>query len=151
MLRIGRSTPIIEATPNKTRSSETSGLLVSEMNILILTLLIVSCSAFGVGTQNRNLDCCSLPRGLLESPLMDLKIYKGAMGQEGSRLRNLDLTKHYRNHIPGMLSTSDHPEGLHVDQSHSFNRLDLPEYKTYEALASKLTIAVEETVGFGQE
>ena len=33
----------------------------------------------------------------------------------------------------------------------SFNRLDLPEYKTYDALASKLMIAVEETVGFGQE
>ena len=33
----------------------------------------------------------------------------------------------------------------------SFNRLDLPEYKSYEALSTKLTIAVEETVGFGQE
>lgn len=33
----------------------------------------------------------------------------------------------------------------------SFNRLDLPPYKTYEALSGKLTIAVEETVGFGQE
>jgi E3 ubiquitin-protein ligase NEDD4 len=33
----------------------------------------------------------------------------------------------------------------------SFNRLDLPGYKTYEALNQKLTIAVEETVGFGQE
>jgi E3 ubiquitin-protein ligase NEDD4 len=33
----------------------------------------------------------------------------------------------------------------------SFNRLDLPPYKTFEALNGKLTIAVEETVGFGQE
>ncbi len=33
----------------------------------------------------------------------------------------------------------------------SFNRLDLPDYKSYDILASKLTIAVEETVGFGQE
>ena len=33
----------------------------------------------------------------------------------------------------------------------SFNRLDLPDYKNYEDLAGKLTIAVEETVGFGQE
>lgn len=33
----------------------------------------------------------------------------------------------------------------------SFNRLDLPPYKTYEALQQKLSIAVEETVGFGQE
>jgi hypothetical protein len=34
---------------------------------------------------------------------------------------------------------------------HSFNRIDMPPYKTYEALVAKLTMAVEETVGFGQE
>jgi E3 ubiquitin-protein ligase NEDD4 len=28
---------------------------------------------------------------------------------------------------------------------------DLPAYKTYEQLEQKLTIAVEETLGFGQE
>lgn len=40
----------------------------------------------------------------------------------------------------------------HADtKSRSFNRLDLPQYKTFEALNQKLTIAVEETVGFGQE
>jgi E3 ubiquitin-protein ligase NEDD4 len=33
----------------------------------------------------------------------------------------------------------------------SFNRLDLPPYKTYEQLQTKLSIAVEETLGFGQE
>jgi hypothetical protein len=33
----------------------------------------------------------------------------------------------------------------------SFNRLDLPPYKTLEMLQQKLTIAVEETMGFGQE
>ena len=38
-----------------------------------------------------------------------------------------------------------------TDMARSFNRLDLPDYKTYEDLAGKLTIAVEETVGFGQE
>ncbi|KKA29003.1 hypothetical protein TD95_004684 [Thielaviopsis punctulata] len=32
-----------------------------------------------------------------------------------------------------------------------FNRLDLPPYKTLETLQQKLTIAVEETMGFGQE
>ncbi|CRK24667.1 hypothetical protein BN1723_003193 [Verticillium longisporum] len=32
-----------------------------------------------------------------------------------------------------------------------FNRLDLPPYKNLEALQQKLTIAVEETMGFGQE
>jgi E3 ubiquitin-protein ligase NEDD4 len=33
----------------------------------------------------------------------------------------------------------------------SFNRLDLPPYKNLEQLQQKLTIAVEETMGFGQE
>ena len=33
----------------------------------------------------------------------------------------------------------------------SFNRLDLPPYKNLETLQQKLTIAVEETMGFGQE
>ncbi|KAI9851482.1 MAG: hypothetical protein M1838_003557 [Thelocarpon superellum] len=39
-----------------------------------------------------------------------------------------------------------------LPKSHTcFNRLDLPAYKTYDVLSQKLTIAVEETVGFGQE
>ncbi|ORY12237.1 hypothetical protein BCR34DRAFT_600795 [Clohesyomyces aquaticus] len=43
-------------------------------------------------------------------------------------------------------------EPIQLPKSHTcFNRLDLPPYKTYEALNQKLTIAVEETVGFGQE
>jgi hypothetical protein len=33
----------------------------------------------------------------------------------------------------------------------SFNRIDLPPYKDMETLQQKLTIAVEETMGFGQE
>ena len=33
----------------------------------------------------------------------------------------------------------------------SFNRLDLPPYKSYELLQTKLSTAVEETLGFGQE
>lgn len=33
----------------------------------------------------------------------------------------------------------------------SFNRLDLPPYKTHDTLEHKLSIAVEETLGFGQE
>ena len=33
----------------------------------------------------------------------------------------------------------------------SFNRLDMPHYKSFEALEKKLTLAVEETMGFGQE
>ncbi|KAF2142368.1 uncharacterized protein K452DRAFT_286791 [Aplosporella prunicola CBS 121167] len=43
-------------------------------------------------------------------------------------------------------------EPTQLPKSHTcFNRLDLPPYKTYDALNQKLTIAVEETVGFGQE
>ncbi|OJJ49588.1 hypothetical protein ASPZODRAFT_109119 [Penicilliopsis zonata CBS 506.65] len=39
-----------------------------------------------------------------------------------------------------------------LPKSHTcFNRLDLPPYKTHETLEHKLTIAVEETLGFGQE
>ncbi|OBZ85832.1 putative E3 ubiquitin-protein ligase hulA [Choanephora cucurbitarum] len=32
-----------------------------------------------------------------------------------------------------------------------FNRIDMPPYESYESLVSKLTFAVEETLGFGQE
>ncbi|EWC45753.1 putative E3 ubiquitin-protein ligase hulA [Drechslerella stenobrocha 248] len=43
-------------------------------------------------------------------------------------------------------------EQLHLPKSHTcFNRLDLPPYKSYDALAQKLALAVEETMGFGQE
>lgn len=39
-----------------------------------------------------------------------------------------------------------------LPRSHTcFNRLDLPPYKSYEQLAEKLTYAIEETEGFGQE
>ena len=33
----------------------------------------------------------------------------------------------------------------------SFNRIDMPPYKSYDALVAKLSLAVEETLGFGQE
>ena len=33
----------------------------------------------------------------------------------------------------------------------SFNRLDLPPYKSYEQLKEKILFAIEETEGFGQE
>lgn len=39
-----------------------------------------------------------------------------------------------------------------LPRSHTcFNRLDLPPYKSYEQLAEKMTYAIEETEGFGQE
>ena len=34
---------------------------------------------------------------------------------------------------------------------YSFNRLDLPPYKSYDQLKEKITLAIEETEGFGQE
>lgn len=40
---------------------------------------------------------------------------------------------------------------VYVANLTSFNRLDLPPYKSNEALQQKLSIAVEETLGFGQE
>ncbi|ANB12562.1 NEDD4 family E3 ubiquitin-protein ligase [Sugiyamaella lignohabitans] len=43
-------------------------------------------------------------------------------------------------------------EAGHLPKSHTcFNRVDLPPYKDYESLVQKLGLAVEETVGFGQE
>ncbi|OWB70163.1 hypothetical protein B5S33_g4444 [[Candida] boidinii] len=43
-------------------------------------------------------------------------------------------------------------ESDQLPKSHTcFNRVDLPPYKDYESLKKKLTIAVEETIGFGQE
>uniref|UniRef100_A0A3Q3W0B0 E3 ubiquitin-protein ligase n=1 Tax=Mola mola TaxID=94237 RepID=A0A3Q3W0B0_MOLML len=38
-----------------------------------------------------------------------------------------------------------------LPRSHTFNRLDLPPYKSYEQLKEKLMFAIEETEGFGQE
>lgn len=39
-----------------------------------------------------------------------------------------------------------------LPRSHTcFNRLDLPPYKSYDQLVEKLTYAIEETDGFGQE
>ncbi|KAH3666134.1 hypothetical protein OGAPHI_004323 [Ogataea philodendri] len=43
-------------------------------------------------------------------------------------------------------------EADQLPKSHTcFNRVDLPPYKDYQSLKKKLTIAVEETIGFGQE
>jgi E3 ubiquitin-protein ligase NEDD4 len=43
-------------------------------------------------------------------------------------------------------------EEMHLPKSHTcFNRVDLPPYKSLDALVQKLSLAVEETVGFGQE
>lgn len=39
-----------------------------------------------------------------------------------------------------------------LPKSHTcFNRVDLPQYVDYDSMKQKLTLAVEETIGFGQE
>ncbi|KAF8568041.1 hypothetical protein P879_06632 [Paragonimus westermani] len=39
-----------------------------------------------------------------------------------------------------------------LPRSHTcFNRLDLPPYRSYDQLKEKLTLAIEESEGFGQE
>jgi len=40
---------------------------------------------------------------------------------------------------------------LSLSHPHSFNRLDLPPYRSLEQLREKLLFAIEETEGFGQE
>lgn len=45
----------------------------------------------------------------------------------------------------------DLPRFQPTNTGYSFNRLDLPPYKSYDALQGKLSTAVEETLGFGQE
>jgi hypothetical protein len=71
---------------------------------IILYMLIFFHSVSGLGMRNKNHDCCNLPRVLLESLSMDSKIYKEAMDQGDSLLRNPDLIKPYRNHILGKLA-----------------------------------------------
>lgn len=44
-----------------------------------------------------------------------------------------------------------HTDGRVLTRAVSFNRLDLPAYDNFQDLQQKLMIAVEETVGFGQE
>lgn len=111
----------------------------------------MTCSVFEAGMQSRSHGYCNLLLALLESLSMDSRICKEATDLGDLQLRNLGPTKHCPSHILGNLCI------LFTDDVHmliticSFNRLDLPEYKTYEALSTKLTIAVEETVGFGQE
>lgn len=50
---------------------------------------------------------------------------------------------HWESWLPGLLFS--------LCLSRSFNRLDLPPYKSYEQLKEKLLYAIEETEGFGQE
>lgn len=51
----------------------------------------------------------------------------------------------------GMSVAEVHTDGRVLTRAVSFNRLDLPAYDNFQDLQQKLMIAVEETVGFGQE
>ena len=78
------------------------------------------------------------------------RIFRAAMVPDGLQSRRLVRRKLYQSRTLGKLLRLWVYIMIRLTTS-SFNRLDLPEYKSYEALASKLLIAVEETVGFGQE
>lgn len=74
------------------------------------------------------------------------------MGREDSRLRRRVSRHSCRNRTLGInLFIFPNLYSRQLLIFCSFNRLDLPPYKSYDALNAKLTIAVEETVGFGQE
>lgn len=151
--KTGKSTRITEATPSKTRSSGISGLFVFSFAPFSVGIANMACSVFEVGMQNRSHGYCNSLPALLESPSMDSRIYKEATGLGDLQLKNLGPTKRYPSHILGTRGYI-YIFAVYVHMLIticSFNRLDLPEYKTYEALSTKLTIAVEETVGFGQE
>ena len=72
------------------------------------------------------------------------------MDQEGLLLKNQEKLLSCPKHILGKHSNRKKGETV-LTHSFSFNRIDMPPYKSYETLVAKLTMAVEETVGFGQE
>ena len=110
-------------------------------------------SAFGVGTRSRSPDYCSLQLAPLVYRSTASRICKEVTGPEGLQLKNQVLTRLCLNLIHGKEDELIRQLTCLAltNMACSFNRLDLPDYKTYEDLSGKLTIAVEETVGFGQE
>lgn len=77
------------------------------------------------------------------------------MDLKNSALRELGGSRGCLAVTPGMGSHREHINfsklANYLSSSHSFNRLDLPPYKSYEQLKEKLLFAIEETEGFGQE
>lgn len=79
--------------------------------------------------------------------------FKDLQGSDGPRRFTIEKAGEVNN-LPKSHTWSVHIQILNADEmltKRSFNRLDLPQYKTLEALQTKLTMAVEETMGFGQE
>lgn len=110
-----------------------------------------SCSVSGAGMLNRSLGCCSLLRVLRVFRSMGSKICKAVTVREDLRLKRLESPINYPSRTHGTYPVSYAILSPYINSYTSFNRLDLPPYKTFDALNNKLTIAVEETVGFGQE
>lgn len=81
--------------------------------------------------------------------------FKDLQGSDGPRRFTIeksgDINALPKSHTWYVCSFCPHAISKFFANRNSFNRLDLPPYKTYEALQNKLTIAVEETLGFGQE
>ena len=86
--------------------------------------------------------------------------YKGATGRRNFVLKRLARRhgcrvvtlgkKHCRPFYCFGLYDSNNNNSIDIFSS-SFNRLDLPPYKSFEQLVEKLTFAIEETEGFAQE
>ena len=111
-------------------------------------------SVFGAGTQSRSLDYCNSQLVPLVYQSTASRICKEVTDPEDLRSRSQVLTKPCLNRIHGKEDERHWVSFVRLaftDMACSFNRLDLPDYKSYDDLSGKLTIAVEETVGFGQE
>ncbi|KAK2109859.1 hypothetical protein P7K49_009605 [Saguinus oedipus] len=97
-----------------------------------------------------------LPQQYLQ--YFDAKELEGAMDHRNSALKKLGKKTGYPEVIPGVvlyyttyLILCIFPFLKLTILAFSFNRLDLPPYKSYEQLKEKLLFAIEETEGFGQE
>jgi E3 ubiquitin-protein ligase NEDD4 len=99
---------------------------------------------YGHGIQKRSHGCCNSLLELLVFPSMVLKICKEAMDRVVSPSRRPVISVNFLKHIHGIPPCP-------FSSNYSFNRIDMPPYKSYDQLVAKLSLAVEETVGFGQE
>jgi hypothetical protein len=132
MLTTGRNTPITVVTRSRMKSSRISG------------------KSSGLGMRNRNRVFYNSRLEQVVFLSMVSRICRAVMDQEDSPLKRLERSMLCPRVTHGMAvpSLSRLPC---ADLSSSFNRLDLPPYKSYDALQGKLSTAVEETLGFGQE
>jgi hypothetical protein len=131
--KTGRSTPITAVTPKTMRLFKTSG------------------SVFAAGMPSKSPVYCNSLQVLHVSLSTVSRISRVAMGRDDLQSRRRASLISCQSRIHGMLPRYSMFICSKANMKHSFNRLDLPGYKTFEALNQKLTIAVEETVGFGQE